>query len=267
MAEYAMPSRAVNTVVAGGIIRAMKRPSRSAPSLRRNRQCAVIAIMVLAACPKVASAQAAHPAEAPAVPGENDTPEPAIHSSTPPPLNVTYLQYGVAFTGEFVSSAGPICKNAGLSGNAPCIFGSGGGVAIRVGYRSAGPWYIGGAYELSKQDPSQLYRLAILQQLRGEARYYVPTGWDASPFGSVGVGMSVYGNEGAIDTYAPSAFGAIGAEAQLSRRVVVGVALAYRLLYFAAFTDSSGTARGAGLAQVVGLDLSLEARDPLGPAR
>jgi hypothetical protein len=267
MAEYAKPARAVNTVVAGGIILAMDRLGSSAPrawrTLRRNRRAAVIAITLAAWCPK-ASAQSVPPAATTAVsPAEGETGEALARNSKPPPLNVTYLQYGVSFTGEFVAAAGPICKNAGIGGNAPCIFGSGGGVAIRVGYRSAGPWYLGGAYELSKQDPSQLYRLAILQQLRGEARYYVPTGWDASPFGSAGFGVAVYGNEGSIDTVAPSVFAAIGAEAQLSRRVVVGVALAYRALYFTSFTDTSGTSREAGIASVVGLDLSLEARDPL----
>jgi hypothetical protein len=274
MAEYAKPSRAVNTVVAGRIILAMDRLGRSAPrawrTLRRNRSPAAIAITLAVLCPN-ARAQSLSPGPgAGSLPTPGDTARPggdvgeaAPHAAAPPPLNVTYLQYGVSFTGEFVASAGPMCKDAGVGGNAPCIFGSGGGVAIRVGYRSAGPWYLGGAYELSKQDPSQLYRLAILQQLRGEARYYVPTGWDASPFGSAGVGVAVYGNEGAIDTFAPSVFAAIGAEAQLSRRVVVGVAVAYRALYFTRFTDSSGTSRSAGIANVVGLDLSLEARDPL----
>jgi hypothetical protein len=271
MAEYAKPSRAVNTVVAGGMILAMDWLGSSAPgawkTLRRNRRPVVIAITLATLCPN-ARAQSVVPGPSSVKPpGEtretDATAEPALRVTKPPPLNVTYLQYGVSFTGEFAASPGPICKDAGVGGNAPCILGSGGGVAIRVGYRSAGPWYLGGAYELSKQDSSQLYRLAILQQLRGEARYYVPTGWDASPFGSAGFGVAVYGNEGAIDTVAPSVFAALGAEAQLSRRVVVGVALAYRALYFTSFTDSSGTSRAAGIASVVGLDLSLEARDPL----
>src|SRR5206468_3594922 len=73
-------------------------------------------------------------------------------ASTPPPSNARYVQYGVAFTGEFVgflSSPGPICDEAtpppGPTGQTPgqpppapqatCILGSGGGVAVRLGYR------------------------------------------------------------------------------------------------------------------------------------
>jgi len=255
MAEYAKPSRAVNTVVAGAIILPMEGLPRRAPL---EVPFGVLAAMLVLASPRAAHADGA----ALAWPSEVETSEAVAPPTAPPPTNINYIQYGVSFTGEFVAAPGHICANAGTAGNAPCIFGSGGGVAIRVGYRSAGPWYFGGAYELSKQDPNQLYRLAILQQLRGETRYYFPTGWDTSPFVSGGLGVAVYGNEGAIDTVAPSIFAAVGAETQLSRRMVVGVALAYRLLYFTAFTDSSGTARSAGLAQVVGLDLSLEARDP-----
>jgi hypothetical protein len=42
----------------------------------------------------------------------------------------------------------------------------------------------------------------------------------------------------------------------------VGLSLVYRAMYFTSFTDSSGTYREAGLAHVVGLDLTLEAREP-----
>jgi hypothetical protein len=192
-----------------------------------------------------------------------DTPETneLLRGAAPPPLNGTYFQYGVSFTGEFVAFPGPICPNAAV---VPCIFGSGGGVAIRVGYRSAGPWYIGGAYELTRQDPDQLYRLAILQQLRAELRYYVTTGRLITPYVSGGAGVAVYGDasDHPIDTVAPSAFLGVGGEAQLSRTMVAGAALAYRLMYFTAFTDSSGTSRGSGIASVVGFDLTLEARDP-----
>ena len=64
----------------------------------------------------------------------------------------------------------------------PCILGSGGGLAIRAGYRNPGPWYIGGAYEFTKMDSSNLYRLGIFQQLRFEMRYLLDTGYRASPY-------------------------------------------------------------------------------------
>ena len=42
-------------------------------------------------------------------------------------------------------------------------------------------------------------------------------------------------------------------------RTVVGVALAYRLLHFKSFTDSSGASREGGVAQFLGLDFVLTA--------
>jgi hypothetical protein len=176
----------------------------------------------------------------------------------PPPLNTPFLQYGVAFTAEFVPSAGPMCPTA-----RECILGSGGGIAARVGRRSAGPWYFGGAYELSKQDPNKLYRLATLQQLRGEARYYISTGRDTQPYGAFGAGFVGYGNEGSFDTYGPMAFLAIGIETQISRRTVVGIAIAYRAMFFRDFNDPLDETRRAGVAQIFGIDVSLEGRDPL----
>jgi hypothetical protein len=60
----------------------------------------------------------------------------------PPPQSFDYLQYGVALVAEAVVSAGDVCP---AGAEAPCIFGSGGGLAVRVGYRSRGPWYASGA--------------------------------------------------------------------------------------------------------------------------
>jgi len=179
----------------------------------------------------------------------------------PPPLHVPYLQYGVALTAEFVAAAGKIC--AVVTDPPTCILGSGGGVAVRVGKRTAGPWYFGAAYELSKHDASKIYRLAILQQVRAETRYYVDTGRDVEPFALGGIGAIGYGNEWGIDTFGPMAFLGAGLEAQITRRTVVGVALTYRSLYFTAFSDTSGSHRDNGIASIFGLDILLEQRDPL----
>ena len=78
-----------------------------------------------------------------------------------------------------------------------------------------------------------------------------------------GVGVAGYGNEWRVDTWGPGGFAGVGLEGQITRRTVVGVALGYRLLYFKEFVDSSGAARNAGIAQLVGLDLVLEQRDPI----
>jgi hypothetical protein len=190
-----------------------------------------------------------------------------LQNAPPPPTNVVYLQYGVALTAEVVSAAGPICDNVSV----PCILGPGGGVAVRVGWRGVGAWYLGGAYELSKQDPNKLLRLAILQQARAEARYYFVSGRDTEPYLAGGLGVAGYGNEWGVDTWGPAGFLGLGLETQITRRTVVGVALAYRLLYFQKFNDTTGAARDAGLAQLIGLDFVLEQRDPIytegGPKR
>jgi hypothetical protein len=236
----------------------------------------------------VARSQSAPPAPAPATPARatgaaptanGATPNPAagdaaamggasgelgprlvdLQNALPPPTNVVYVQYGVAITAEAVSAAGPICDNVAV----PCILGPGGGVAVRVGWRGTGALYFGGAYELSKQDPNKLLRLAILQQLRAEGRYYFVSGRDTEPYLSTGLGLAGYGNEWGVDTWGPAGFVGLGLETQITRRTVVGVALAYRLLYFQRFTDTTGAPRDSGIAQLIGLDFVLEQRDPI----
>ncbi len=182
-----------------------------------------------------------------------------MQATAPPPSGNTFVQYGVAFTTEAVASPGKMCASPLV----PCILGSGGGIVVpRVGWRSAGPWYIGGAYEISKQDANTLYRLAILQQLRGEARYYFLTGQILTPFIGGGAGIVGYGDEWALSTYGIEGTATVGVEAQVSRSTVVGVALNYRAMYFRPFVDSSGAMREGSLAQLWGLDLQLEVRDP-----
>ncbi len=180
-----------------------------------------------------------------------------LEIAPPPPSHVVYFQYGVAFTTEQVIAPGPICDNVGV----PCILGAGGGIVVRAGYRSIGPFYIGGAYELTKQDPNKLYRIALLQQARGEGRYYFDTARVTQPYLSAGLGVAGYGNEWKIDTWGPSGSVGAGLEYQLTRRTVVGIALNYRVLYFGRFVDTARSDRDPGLAQLFGIDLVLEQRD------
>lgn len=180
-----------------------------------------------------------------------------LETAPPPPSHVVYFQYGVAFAMEQVLAAGPICDDTTV----PCILGPGGGFAVRAGWRSPGALYLGGAYELTKQDPNKLYRIALLQQARAEARYYFATARITEPYASLGLGVSGYGNEWAIDTWGPGGSLGAGIEYQITRRTVVGLALNYRLLYFSRFQDTAGSVRDGGVAQLLGLDLVLEQRD------
>lgn len=183
----------------------------------------------------------------------------------PPPINFHYAQYGVALATETVASAGGVCPSGATT---PCILGSGGGLAIRVGYRSRGRWYVGGAYEFSRQDSSNLLRLAILQQLRGEFRYYADVGNRLTPYAAGGLGAALYGNEWGTETGGVLTSLGGGVEFQINRRTVIGAALAYRPLLLRGWTDKAGQRRadqllGFGIAHIVALELILEVRDPL----
>lgn len=175
------------------------------------------------------------------------------------------LQFGVAFAAETVMSAGDVCVPTNTT---PCILGSGGGVAIRVGYRAGDPWYLGGAYEFSRHESSSLLRLAILQQLRAEGRHYFDFDHRTTAFAAAGFGGHLYGSEWGAVTGGMLAMGGGGVEFELSPKTVIGGALLYRALVPRAFTDSTGQRRadgflGFGLAHVIGLELTLEVRDPL----
>jgi hypothetical protein len=177
----------------------------------------------------------------------------------PPPARRPSLQYGVAITVEDVVSAGPICKDAANT----CILGSGGGIAIRVGWRPREDFYLGGTYELSKQDPDKLYLLGTLQQARIELRHYFPTGRATEPFLMAGAGLAGYGNEWSVDTWGPSATLGAGAEFELSGGLLLDAALVYRPIYLRSFGDSSSLAHGAGVTQFLALEVAIEAQDAL----
>lgn len=176
-----------------------------------------------------------------------------------------YLQYGVAFSAETVPYPAAICPS---NATAPCILKSGVGLAVRIGYRARGPFYLGGAYEFSRQESSNLLRLAILQQLRGEARYYLREDTRFTPYLAAGAGGVLYGNEWGFDTGGVVAFLGAGFEFQVSGSTVVGAALGYRPVVFRRWTDSAGQLRaddlfGFGVAHLIAGELTFEVRNPL----
>ena len=192
-------------------------------------------------------------------------PASAEESQRPPPNNVEYFQYGVGVAVEKLASGADVCPSAAKT---PCIMGSGGGLAIRMGYRSRGPWYFGGAYEFTRMDSSNLLRLAILQQLRGEARYYLDAGNRLTPYIATGFGAAFYGNEWNVSAGGPTLSAGLGLEFQVTQSTVIGGALGYRAFLLHHWKDSTGQERanrylGFGLAHTIGFELTLELRDPL----
>jgi hypothetical protein len=212
----------------------------------------------------VAGAQAAKIASATA-PAGSGTPATggAAPSATPlfalPPTQLDFLQYGAAITFEGRARVGDICP---VQAEAPCILGSGGGVGIRVGHRSADGWYVGGAYEFSKQAASNLFRLPILQQARAEARYYPQQGNRASPYLHGAAGAAFYGSEWGVQTYGPMVTLGVGLEFEYTRETFIGIMPVYRVARFNRWQDATGQERPAAFAHFVGFELTMEVRSP-----
>lgn len=194
-------------------------------------------------------------------PSESTTPTTPREVVRPPPLHVEYVQYGVAIVFENDINAGAVCPS---SESAPCILGGAGGLAIRGGYRSAGPWYIGGAYQFAKMDSSNLYRLGIFQQLRVEMRYLPDLGLRTAPYGSWGIGALAYGNEWGVETGGGLLFGGLGVEIELSRSALIGFGAVYRAMLVSGWTDTAGTVRATGIAQFWGAEFQFELRSEIG---
>ena len=219
-----------------------------APGLLLPSACAVLGLALVSTPVRADGTVSASASSA-----QNET------AALPPPSEHAYVQYGVALSAEIVASPGPACSDA----STPCILGSGGGVIARGGWRRNERWYFGAAYEMSKLDPHQLYRLALLQQVRAELRRYFPTGREGSPFLLLAAGVGGYGNEWwPIDTWGPNGGLGGGVEVQLGGSALV-VSLAYRPMYFHAWVDSSLLSHDAGIAHFVGLEAAVEARDTL----
>jgi hypothetical protein len=226
-------------------------------NMRRRAFGALLSASVFAATMPVqaqtlAEASEAAPTEAPKMKGE---------VVRPPPLHVEYVQYGVAIVFENDINAGAVCSSAG---SAPCILGGAGGLAFRGGYRSAGPWYIGGAYQFAKMDSSNLYRLGIFQQLRVEMRYLPDLGTRTAPYGSWGIGALAYGNEWGVETGGGLLFGGLGVEIELSRTALIGFGAVYRAMLVSGWTDTAGTIRETGVAQFWGAEFQFELRSEIG---
>lgn len=183
----------------------------------------------------------------------------------PSPTSFDYFQYGGALTAEAVPNAGDVCPDDAAQ---PCILQGGGGLTIRAGYRSRFPWYVGGAYEFSRHDSSNLLILPILQQIRAEGRYYWDRGQRLLPYATAGAGIVLYGSEWGVDTGGAVVVLGLGVEFQVTPVLAIGGMIAYRPMIFRGWTDSAGQRRadevaGFGLAHLASLEIAVELRNPL----
>jgi hypothetical protein len=236
---------------------------------------AALAPFVVAAVLAGGGAASAEPPAAPppegAQPSDPGEPPPAAIEAPrsadpvkPRPLHPEYAEYGAAILAMVNISAGATCGASVQGGTAPCILGSGGGLVIRGGYRSPGPWYFGGAYAFAKLDSSNLLRLGIFQQLWAEMRFQPDTGYRAAPYITWGVGGVTYGNEWGVETGGALLFLGGGMEFEVTRLAVVGLDFVYKPTVLAGWTDTAGITRPAGLAQFLGFEVQLEVRRELG---
>ncbi|HYP89955.1 MAG TPA: outer membrane beta-barrel protein [Polyangiaceae bacterium] len=213
-------------------------------------------LLALAGCSAVATIVASPPAAAQTA---------GAPTAAPPPTSVEYVQYGVSLHTLTLLGSGAVCPDGART---PCIVGSGGGLGLRMGYRSRGPFYLGAAFQLSRLNSSNLLRLAILQRLTAEGRYYFDRGNRLTPYLLGGVGGAIYGNEwGASAGGATFSFG-VGLEYQISERTMVTLLPTYQPMLFRRFEDSTGQVRAAGplgfgLAHWLAVQIVIEVRDPL----
>lgn len=186
-------------------------------------------------------------------------------ATLPPPTSVEYLQYGVSLHTLTLLESGDVCPEGAPT---PCIVGSGGGLGLRLGYRSRGPFYLGANFQLSRLNSSNLLRLAILQRLCAEGRYYFERGNRLTPHLLAGLGGAIYGNEWGASAGGLALSLGVGVEYQISEQTVVTVTPTYQPVAFRQFSDTTGQERargplGFGVVHWLAVQIIIEARDPL----
>lgn len=178
-----------------------------------------------------------------------------------PRSEIDFVQYGAAFVAETRVARGKVCPSGAEE---PCILGSGGGVVLRAAHRDHHGYSLGGAYEFSKQDASNILNLPILQQLRAEGRLYLTQGTRTAPFVFAGVGAVGYGNEWSIETWGGVLTAGVGVVHECNREVFCGASLGYRAIALDSFRDKAGQLRPSGLSHFIALELLLEVRTAYG---
>jgi opacity protein-like surface antigen len=223
----------------------MTRPDskRNAHKLRFGAALAAVALLVTLTLARAASAQT---------------------ETAPPPTSVEYLQYGVALHTLTLLDAGDVCPGD----PSKCILGSGGGLGLRVGFRSRGPLYLGTSFQLSRLNSSNLLRFATLQRLTFDGRYYLDRGNRLTPYLQAGVGGAIFGNEFSATTGGIALSLGFGLEYQISERTVVTLLPSYQPVLLRRFTDAldrtlADGPLGFGLAHWLAVQVVIEARDPL----
>lgn len=185
----------------------------------------------------------------------------ASASADEPRSERDFVQFGAALVAETRVARGKVCPSGAEE---PCILGSGGGVTLRAAHRDHHGYSLGGAYEFSKQDASNILNLPILQQLRAEGRLYLTHRTRTAPFVFAGAGAVGYGNEWSVETWGGVLTAGVGVAHECSREVFCGASIGYRAILLDSFRDKAGQLRPSGLSHFLAIELLLEARTGYG---
>lgn len=162
------------------------------------------------------------------VPPAADALEPVLSGSI-------YLGVGVPL------EAKTLCPNG-----SECVFSGAGNVGAQIERRWPSGPAVGLSYELGFVNSNAVYELGLLQELRGQARYYFLPRSLLHPFIGGGVGAVVFGDTFRIATAGVSATAFVGVELEMTELLSVFVTLPVRAVRFGAFTtDRDGVRRAS----------------------
>jgi hypothetical protein len=163
------------------------------------------------------------------------------------------FHYGVGASADSVIGAGQMCPDS-----EQCILGSGAGVQVRFGLSIDHKIYGGLTYSVAKMDSAKVYRLATLQQIRGEFRRVFLSENRLRPLLTASAGLLGYGNEWSFATFGPSASVGSGAEIDLTHTLTAMATLSYRVGYVGAFNATADTKRGGSVVQFLCLEIAID---------
>jgi hypothetical protein len=163
------------------------------------------------------------------------------------------FHYGVGASADSVVGAGQMCPDSDQ-----CILGSGAGVQVRFGISIDHKIYGGLTYSVAKMDSAKVYRLATLQQIRGEFRRIFLSENRLRPLLIASAGILGYGNEWSFATFGPSASVGAGAEIDLTHTLTAMASLSYRLGYLGGFDATAETKRGGSVVQFLCLEIAID---------
>ena len=159
--------------------------------------------------------------------------------SAPPPLDIPYLQYGVASQPSSWRAPDRCARTPSRAFSDRAAASSRASAA-----RWAGRWTSAARTSCRSRTRGASIASRRCSRRAPSCAGTTQTGLDTQPFATAGAGAVAYGNEWSVDTYGPTAFLGIGVESQLSRRTVVGLSLAY-----ASWGSASSSIRAGSIAR------------------